>query len=38
MIISYLEAHEIRDMNTIDIPMTHLHTESDEDVIMIFKG
>ena len=38
MTASAIEAHEGRDLATIDIPGAYLHTESNEEVIVILKG
>ena len=38
MITSAIDTHEIRDLDTIYIPVTYIQTESDEDFIMILKG
>ena len=38
MIISAIESHEVIYVDTIHIPGAYLHTDSDEEVIMILKG
>ena len=38
MITSVIEVYERRDMEIIYIPGSYLHTESDENMIMILKG
>lgn len=38
MITCTIEAHENRDVATIDIPGAYLHTETDEQVVMVLRG
>ena len=33
-----IEAHEERDVMTIDLPGAFLHTENDEEIIMVLRG
>ena len=33
-----IESHKVTDVDTIDIPVAYIHMESDENVMMIFKG
>ena len=35
---SAIEAHEGREVATIDIPGAYLHTDTDEEVIMLLRG
>ena len=38
LITTALEAHEVQDMATLDIPRAYIHTEMDEDVIIFLEG
>ena len=35
---SAIEAHEGREVATIDIPGAYLHTDTDEEIIMLLRG
>ena len=38
MITSAIEAHERRDVATIDVPNAYLHAYTNEDIVMLLKG